>query len=235
MAGLKFSVLRAANLARIPHFKDAQGRRCHLTPVGGLPGYDWSLSQWSNAVLGELGEAANLVKKYERGDFGMTELRPKLAKELADVATYLDILAHRAGIDLGEATRLKWNEVSERVGFEGTINEQGTFCHGPAKWPTPRHILQNADGTMKQATQAPQRKLLGYRVKWGPSGAISYAAPSEAPADYGWITTGLDKTKCGLLKSRRSAKDVAGHVVRQFPKCATKIVRIYAKPKAQSA
>lgn len=37
-------------------------------------------------------------------------------KELADVVTYLDILAMQLDIDLGEATKSKFNEVSDRVG-----------------------------------------------------------------------------------------------------------------------
>ncbi|HMD54928.1 MAG TPA: hypothetical protein VKJ65_10300 [Phycisphaerae bacterium] len=41
--------------------------------------------------------------------------RRQLADELADVQTYLDLSAFRAGIDLGQATVDKWNAVSERV------------------------------------------------------------------------------------------------------------------------
>jgi NTP pyrophosphatase (non-canonical NTP hydrolase) len=111
-AGLTFDALREANLARLPQFKNARGEPAHSEPDGS----DWSLSAWSNAVLGELGEAANLIKKIERGDLTLDEARPALAKEFADVATYLDILAYRAGVDLGDATVAKWNEVSARVG-----------------------------------------------------------------------------------------------------------------------
>ena len=113
---LLLSELRRANIARLPEFRDGKGRICHQ-PVDGQPvGYDWSLSQWSNAVCGELGETANLIKKIERGDFTLDEARASLADELCDVLTYLDILAHRAGINLAEATVSKWNRVSERVG-----------------------------------------------------------------------------------------------------------------------
>ena len=35
--------------------------------------------------------------------------------------TYLDILAMRAGVDLGDATVAKFNEVSERVGCDVMI------------------------------------------------------------------------------------------------------------------
>lgn len=151
MSDLLLSELRRANLARLPEFKDAQGRVCHppychckscriviiaadfedsvkegrvlchrckgeleLLP----PGYDWSLAHWSNAVCGELGEAANLIKKIERGDFSIDDpgVREELGNELCDVLTYLDILAHRAGINLAEAALRKWNKASERVG-----------------------------------------------------------------------------------------------------------------------
>jgi|TARA_Y100000310_G_scaffold132889_1_gene131841 NTP pyrophosphatase (non-canonical NTP hydrolase) len=73
------------------------------------------LGQWSNATLGELGEAANIIKKIERGDFTLEEARPALAKEFADVAIYLDLLSWQAGVNLGEAVRSKFNEVSERI------------------------------------------------------------------------------------------------------------------------
>lgn len=110
--GLTFNALRGANCARLPEFKNARGEPAHSEPDGS----DWTLSAWSNAVLGELGEAANIIKKVERGDLTLDEARPALAKEFADVATYLDILAFRAGIDLGRATIDKFNEVSNRVG-----------------------------------------------------------------------------------------------------------------------
>lgn len=109
-SSLKLGALREANRRRIPWFRDKKGRRCHKDD-----GSDWSLSQWSNAVLGELGEAANLIKKIERGDFSLEEAREELGKEFADVLTYLDILAFRAGVDLSRATVAKFNEVSERV------------------------------------------------------------------------------------------------------------------------
>lgn len=112
MENLSFKTLREANLARLPTFRNAKGEFAHSQSDGS----DWLLSQWSNAVLGELGEAANIIKKIERGDFSLDEARISLAKEFADVVAYLDILAHRAGIDLGEATRAKFNEVSVRVG-----------------------------------------------------------------------------------------------------------------------
>lgn len=109
---LRFEELRIANTARLPVFKNRKGEVAHSEPDGS----DWLLSAWSNATLGELGEAANIIKKIERGDMTLDEARPLLAKELADVQIYLDLLAFRAGVDLGQATIDKFNEVSDRVG-----------------------------------------------------------------------------------------------------------------------
>lgn len=116
---LTFAMLRRANLARLPLFKNAKGEPAHSQPDGS----DWSLGEWCTAVLGELGEAANLIKKVKRGDISLEEARPHLAKEFADATTYLDILAYQAGIDLGEATAKKWNEVSARIEIDLRIEQ----------------------------------------------------------------------------------------------------------------
>lgn len=121
--GLTFNTLRSANLARLPEFKNAKGEPAHSKPDGS----DWSLGEWCNAVVGELGEAANIIKKIQREDISLEDARSQLADELADVVTYLDILAYQAGIDLGKATTDKWNKVSERVGFNGYIGTDGDW------------------------------------------------------------------------------------------------------------
>lgn len=111
-AGLSFNILRAANMTRLPLFKNGKGEKAHSEPDGS----DWSLNDWLTAVCGELGEAANILKKVRRGDFSLAEEKESLAKEFADVQIYLDILAFQAGIDLGAATVQKFNEVSDRIG-----------------------------------------------------------------------------------------------------------------------
>ena len=108
---LNFETLREANRARLPLFKNAQGQPAHSEPDGS----DWSPAQWLQAVTGELGELANVMKKIDRGDFTQAEAQQQLADELADVQTYLDILAMRLGVDLGRATVDKFNRVSARV------------------------------------------------------------------------------------------------------------------------
>lgn len=117
---LTFGTLREGNLLRLPLFKDAKGRVCHAAD-----GSDWSPAQWLQAVIGELGEYANLRKKVERGDFALEEVLPHLADELADVAVYLDILAAQLGVDLGAAIVSKWNRTSEKVGVPIHISDEG--------------------------------------------------------------------------------------------------------------
>ncbi|MFA5936466.1 MAG: nucleotide pyrophosphohydrolase [Candidatus Paceibacterota bacterium] len=97
--GLTFWELRLANLRRA----DAIG----------YPIADWSPTDWACAAAGEMGEACNLIKKMRRGEDVPTL---DIARELADTVCYLDLLAERLGIDLGEAVREKFNVVSERYG-----------------------------------------------------------------------------------------------------------------------
>ena len=127
--GLSFKTLREANKRRLPQFKDAQGRTAHAMPDGS----DWSPAEWCGAVLGELGELANLEKKIKRGDFDMDDpavharVQGDVAREFADIVTYLDIYAMQRGVDLGEATRVKFNEVSRRVKANVFIAKHNTI------------------------------------------------------------------------------------------------------------
>ena len=47
-----------------------------------------------------------------------TALTAELGREIADVITYLDLLADRCGVHIPTALISKWNEVSERIGYE---------------------------------------------------------------------------------------------------------------------
>lgn len=136
--GLTLNVLRQANIKRLPQFKNAKGKPAHSKADGS----DWKLSAWISAVSGEAGEmaeallifkaigrAANLIKKTERGDMTLEQARTELAKELADIQIYLDITAFRAGVDLGQATIAKFNEVSIRVGSTIEIAADGSDWH----------------------------------------------------------------------------------------------------------
>jgi NTP pyrophosphatase (non-canonical NTP hydrolase) len=95
---LSLAELRRQNVARCEE---------SFYPLG-----DWSESDWATALAGEVGEAANLVKKRRRGEHIPAS---DVGKELADVVIYADLLAARMGIDLSAAIVQKFNEVSDRV------------------------------------------------------------------------------------------------------------------------
>ena len=84
---------------------------------------DWSLSDWLTATVGELGEAANVVKKLNRVRDGVpgnkeseAQLRARLLQELADTFIYLDLLLQRVGAEPARVVRDVFNAKSDEVG-----------------------------------------------------------------------------------------------------------------------
>ena len=110
----------ALDQLRFSDLHDVNARRCADAFKHDVDG--WGLMQWACAAAGEMGETCNLVKKIERGDFALESVRVELGDELADVVIYLDLLAHRARIDLGAAVRRKFNSVSEKRGSKIVID-----------------------------------------------------------------------------------------------------------------
>lgn len=99
---LTFAELREKNVARAEStFNHEPGLK------------DWTPAEWGNALAGEVGELCNLLKKIRCGErINETELK----REIADVQTYLDLLAYRLGFNLDGALVLKFNEVSDKKG-----------------------------------------------------------------------------------------------------------------------
>ncbi len=87
-----FDTLRLANKKRLPLFKNKHGLPAHARPDGS----DWDFATWLQAVMGELGEVAELRLAYEHGLIKREEYKLKIAQELADVTTYIDLLALRS-------------------------------------------------------------------------------------------------------------------------------------------
>lgn len=86
----------------------------------------WSLSDWLTATMGELGEAANIVKKLNRvrdgvrgNDDGEEEgmLREKLLRELADTYIYLDLMIQAVGAEPAAAVLITFNRKSKQIGY----------------------------------------------------------------------------------------------------------------------
>lgn len=110
-------------------FRRANVTRCLKWHPAGIS--SWSPSDWLTAVAGELGELASLLKMRNRERDGLpgnkfSPTRKQVADEVADVLTYLDLLAEVLGVDLGAAAVSKFNEVSERVGFSDRIGVTAT-------------------------------------------------------------------------------------------------------------
>jgi NTP pyrophosphatase (non-canonical NTP hydrolase) len=106
-------------------FSERNLRRCESESGFGHKLESWTLSDWMTATLGELGEAANIVKKLNRirdgvpgnDDSTEAELRAMLADEIADTAIYLDLLAQAAGFDLETIRDAKFAKTSAKIGY----------------------------------------------------------------------------------------------------------------------
>jgi NTP pyrophosphatase (non-canonical NTP hydrolase) len=111
--------------------------RCSTWHAGFPNDEGWLLSDWSNALAGEVGEACNIIKKIRRAqintkgasDPNLDNLKQALADELGDVFLYLDLLATKAGIDLQQAIVDKFNAVSKREGFPHTLRTTDDSNH----------------------------------------------------------------------------------------------------------
>jgi NTP pyrophosphatase (non-canonical NTP hydrolase) len=126
-------------------FSEVNRERCEAPHGFNHKLEDWSVSDWFTALVGEVGEAANVAKKLNRVRDGIRgnsesedDLRAKLALELADVAVYLDLLAQRIGVDLDGAVVDAFNAKSEKLG-----------C--PIRWPGWRATLSRLTRELAEA------------------------------------------------------------------------------------
>lgn len=110
---LTFAKFSAANRARC---ESPQGFK---HPLAG-----WSTSDWFLAMIGELGEAANIAKKLNRVRDGIPgnketpeQLMAKLRHELADAFVYLDLTAQSLGFNIADATVEVFNAKSAEIGY----------------------------------------------------------------------------------------------------------------------
>lgn len=147
---MTYKTARKACLALQPFFVDSDGLyACR----------DWTLADWSNAMCGEAGEAANIVKKIRRGDRDPDLVR-KLGDELADLSAYIDLLAHHAGIDLDQAIEDKYNRLAFALGAPTTLS------NGEIK-PKQFMILRSDDGRVSVKTKELFLAQKGDRQDWG--------------------------------------------------------------------
>ena len=162
--GLTFRTLRDGNIKRLPLFRRKDGKPAHMK----VDGSDWAPSQWLQAIVGELGEYANLRKKVERGDFTLANVKKKLASELADVIIYLDLLAYRLDIDLGEAVMETWNQKAKDLDIPMRLeaddwhltrpltDAEGALMQGKKIVPCPRCHVEGESETPEDFLTCPE-------------------------------------------------------------------------------
>ena len=75
---------------------------------------DWVITDWTNAIAGEAGEACNIAKKVRRGDFTISEAKKAILKELADTMCYCSILMSVMRADIEEVVNDKYDEIVVR-------------------------------------------------------------------------------------------------------------------------
>jgi NTP pyrophosphatase (non-canonical NTP hydrolase) len=109
-------------------FSEANRERCE-SPLGFDHQLDsWSTSDWITAIVGELGEAANVAKKLNRVRDGIrgnkeseAELRDSLRKELGDTFVYLDLLCQSLGFSVSDAATEVFNAKSIEICYPKVI------------------------------------------------------------------------------------------------------------------
>lgn len=87
---------------------------------------DWTITDWTNAMCGEAGEAANVAKKLKRLKKSnlpahREKLRSWLGEEIADTVIYAFLTADAAGLDLEAEIVRKWDRTSQEIGYEGRL------------------------------------------------------------------------------------------------------------------
>lgn len=88
--------------------------------------YDDSLGYLGIALVGEIGETYNIIKKHMRGDKGKDlfneEIRHALRLELGDILWYFTALAQTLGYDLHEVILSNMEKLKARKAEEGRRN-----------------------------------------------------------------------------------------------------------------
>ena len=106
-------------------FSTMNRRRCEASNGFNHKLSDWSLSDWMTELVGEVGEAANVLKKLNRIRDGIPgnkaseeELRAQFRRELGDVFVYLDLMCQAAGFFVADAALEVFAAKSLEIGYE---------------------------------------------------------------------------------------------------------------------
>lgn len=118
-------------------FSKINRRRCEAPNGFNHNISSWSRSDWFTAIMGELGEAANVAKKLNRIRDGIpgneesaAELKEKLKSELADTFIYLDLLAQAMGFVLDDVVMKTFDAKSKQIGYRESSEVPHTYDDG---------------------------------------------------------------------------------------------------------
>jgi NTP pyrophosphatase (non-canonical NTP hydrolase) len=118
-------------------FSEANRERCESPHGFNHKLGSWDTSDWFLAVLGELGEAANVGKKLNRVRDGIPgnkespdELRAKLRKEIGDAFVYLDLLAQAHGFSIADAAVEVFDLKSTEIGYPKSLGARDPIAGG---------------------------------------------------------------------------------------------------------
>lgn len=115
-------------LSRFQRLNEQRAKRWHNGDSS-----QWNLLEWTAAMCGEAGEAANVAKKIRRLDLhlpnkeagidksDLAKLKHHLANECADTIIYALIIMSELGVDASESVREVFNKKSEEYGFPEKI------------------------------------------------------------------------------------------------------------------
>jgi NTP pyrophosphatase (non-canonical NTP hydrolase) len=111
-------------------FDEANKKRCEASNGFNHLLSEWSTSDWMVAIVGELGEAANIIKKLNRVRDGIPgndeteeELMAKLRKEMGDAYVYMSLTCQSLGFNLIDAVIDVFNAKSEKIGYKERISD----------------------------------------------------------------------------------------------------------------
>lgn len=139
-----------------------RGRRWHQGDLS-----QWTLAEWTNALCGEAGEAANVAKKLRRLDLqlpnkeaGLTRddaepLRAKLANECGDTIIYALLILSVLGVNASDVIAGVFDQKSIEYGFPERARDR-TTARDPEQWPCT--FSHHAHGTRQEAIECVRKR-----------------------------------------------------------------------------
>jgi len=112
------------DLDKFQQINAERGKRWHNSDLS-----QWSLLEWSGAMCGEAGEAANIAKKIKRIEIklpnkeagleitGLDGLKLKLAMEVADTIIYGLLIMSLLDVEASSIIKLVFDKKSKEYGF----------------------------------------------------------------------------------------------------------------------